>query len=481
MTRDLQRLAREAFDVLVVGAGIQGAAIAWSAARAGLRTALIDAGDFGSAASANSLKIIHGGLRYLQHGDLRRMRESIRARRRFLHLAPTLVRPLACALPTHGFGTHSRPALAAALALNALISADRNRNLPPASRLPAGRILSPRQLQAHAPGYRLPSGTTGAMLWHDALADDTERLTLGFVLGAARAGACVANYVRALRTAERGAAGTETDIEDLETGARTGISAARVVLAAGPGGEQGLDVPPRPWVMASNLVLRRPLLRDAALAIAGGAGAGDTDALVRRRNRNFFLVPWRGGTLIGTDYRPWPAKQHPRLDREALGDFIRQVNETRAFDPIDIREVVRVHTGLLPAGEDQAAPARRTTIAMQGRILRVQAVKYTTAPEVADTVVRMLLAGGTPPPDEPLPAPPGAEADPDQTVRRAVREEMAVRLSDVVARRTNWADFGRPDAALLARAANVMAALLDWSDARRDRELDEVHRLLDVP
>jgi glycerol-3-phosphate dehydrogenase len=233
--------------------------------------------------------------------------------------------------------------------------------------------------------------------------------------------------------------------------------------------------------MASNLVLRRPLLRDTALAIAGGSTAGDTDSLVRRRSRNFFVVPWRGGTLIGTDYRPWPAAQRPRLDREALDDFVRQVNETRAFDPIDAREVVRVHSALLPAVEGQAAPAKRTTIAVQGRFLRVQAVKYTTAPEVADAVVRVLLDGGTPPPDEPLPTPPAAEESLDQTVRRAVHDEMAMRLSDVVARRTNWADFGPPDAAHLGRAADVMATLLDWSDTRRSGELEEVHRLLAVP
>ena len=80
--RHLPALSAETFDVLVVGGGIQGATIAWAAARRGLRTAAIDAADWGAGASANSLKIIHGGLRYLQHANLVRMRESIRARRR---------------------------------------------------------------------------------------------------------------------------------------------------------------------------------------------------------------------------------------------------------------------------------------------------------------------------------------------------------------------------------------------------------------
>ena len=84
MNRNPADLAQQSFDLAIAGAGIHGAAAAWFAARSGLRVALLDRADFGGGASANSLKIIHGGLRYLQHGDLRRMRESIRARRRFM-------------------------------------------------------------------------------------------------------------------------------------------------------------------------------------------------------------------------------------------------------------------------------------------------------------------------------------------------------------------------------------------------------------
>ena len=91
MNRNPADLAGQTFDLIVVGAGIHGCAAAWSAARAGLKVALIEKADFGGGASANSLKIIHGGFRYLQHGNLRRMRESIRCRRRFLAWAPALV------------------------------------------------------------------------------------------------------------------------------------------------------------------------------------------------------------------------------------------------------------------------------------------------------------------------------------------------------------------------------------------------------
>jgi len=90
MRRDLSELLDRTFDLLVVGAGIQGACIAWDACLRGLTVALVDRGDFGAATSANSLGIVHGGLRYLARGDLPRMLDSIRERSSLLRIAPGL-------------------------------------------------------------------------------------------------------------------------------------------------------------------------------------------------------------------------------------------------------------------------------------------------------------------------------------------------------------------------------------------------------
>src|SRR5215217_6041067 len=105
MNRDLSRLAGTAHDLVVVGGGLHGACIAWDAAQRGLRVALIERDDFGAATSANSLRIVHGGLRYLARGDLRRMRQSIRERSTLLRIAPTLVEPLPVLVPTTGHGS----------------------------------------------------------------------------------------------------------------------------------------------------------------------------------------------------------------------------------------------------------------------------------------------------------------------------------------------------------------------------------------
>src|SRR5918992_3088148 len=101
MRRDLSSLFSPVFDLLVIGAGIHGACIAWDACLRGLRVALVDRSDFGAATSANSLGIVHGGLRYLTRADLPRMLESIRERSTLLRIAPGLVEPLPFLIPTY--------------------------------------------------------------------------------------------------------------------------------------------------------------------------------------------------------------------------------------------------------------------------------------------------------------------------------------------------------------------------------------------
>src|SRR4026209_2094887 len=108
MKRDPQKLANQKFDVLVVGGGIHGTITAWDAALRGLSVALIERGDFGSATSQNSLKIIHGGVRYLQDGTLARVRTLARERATWMKIAPHLIHPLTCLTPTRQKLSRSR-------------------------------------------------------------------------------------------------------------------------------------------------------------------------------------------------------------------------------------------------------------------------------------------------------------------------------------------------------------------------------------
>src|SRR3989454_12069080 len=161
MRRDLSRLTGRTFDVLVVGGGIYGLTIAYDAAQRGLSVALIERDDFGSGASFNHLRTIHGGLRYLQHLDLARARESVRERRTLARIAPHAVRPLPFAVPLYRSLTRGKLVMRAGFFVDRLVAADRNIGVPSSHRLPAGRVVGRTTAVQRFPGLRR-QGLTGA-------------------------------------------------------------------------------------------------------------------------------------------------------------------------------------------------------------------------------------------------------------------------------------------------------------------------------
>ncbi|HEU5304127.1 MAG TPA: FAD-dependent oxidoreductase, partial [Gemmatimonadales bacterium] len=233
MRRDPTALSRTPFDLLVIGAGIHGACAAWDAALRGLTVALVDQEDFGAGTSANSLRIVHGGLRYLTRGNLAQMRESIRERSTLLRIAPGLVQPLPVLVPVYGIGLRGRLALGAALALNDLTSWGRNRDLDPGRLIPPGRLVSREECLQLFPGFAV-EGLTGGALWYDGQLLHPERLTLCFVQAAADLGTVAANYVRVDRLRSGNGTVQGARVTDRLTGAEFDVEARAVLVAAGP-------------------------------------------------------------------------------------------------------------------------------------------------------------------------------------------------------------------------------------------------------
>src|SRR5215470_11370167 len=141
MIRDLDALTSRRFDVLVVGGGICGLMAAWDAATRGLLVALVDRHDFGSGASFHHHRTLHGGLRYLQTGDLTRLRESVRERRTWARIAPQFIAPQQFAVMADGDRGKSASLLRAGFAADAVLAWDRNRHVASDLRLPAGRVV----------------------------------------------------------------------------------------------------------------------------------------------------------------------------------------------------------------------------------------------------------------------------------------------------------------------------------------------------
>lgn len=502
MRRDPGRLAEPLHDLLIVGGGIHGACIAWDATLRGLSVAIVDRDDFGAATSANSLRIVHGGLRYLARGDFRRMRESIRERSTLLRIAPGLVAPLPVLVPTRGFGTESRLALHLALALNDLGSLGRNRGLDRDHRIGPGRLLSPGAAARLFPPIA-GGDHTGAALWHDAQVRRPERLTLSFIRSAVARGAAAANYleVERLLTADGVVRGVEA--RDRRDGLRVEIRARAVAVAAGPWTEQLVSTAtsaapasvPR-QAIALNLVVGRPL---AQVAVGLRATSGPAQDPVIGGQRFLFLAPQDGATLLGTWYAPDDGTDpRPVVERGAAA-LLAEFNAACPSLGLGAGDIARVQWGRLPlkAGLEPGRPgslADRPRVrdhAVDGarHLFSVEGVKYTTARRVAEaavdrivldlertdpgcrTAVTELVGAHDVPADDPR-----LEA----RIREAVRDEMAMTLGDVVFRRTGLGEPPGPGREAVSAAARIAGAELGWDAGRRAAEIEDVMQSSEV-
>ena len=507
MWRDPTRMATELHDVIVVGGGIHGACAAWEAARRGLKVALIEAGDFGQGTSSNSLRTLHGGLRHLQRMDFARMRESIRARREWLRLAPHLTRPMRFLLPTSGHGVRGPGVMRAALWINDLVGADRNSGVREDRHLQRGSVLGPGELQSACPGLPV-TGCNGTAVWYDAVCLNTERLQLAVVRAATACGAQVANYVRALRPTVVEGAICGVRARDELTGCELDLRASVVINAAGPWVDEWLtgacDRNPTRAFRASKAfnLLTRPLPFRDALGLSVAARSGTTGG----RANTYFIIPWNGFSLVGTRHlRCDHAAHSARVSRDEVLEFVADLNTVLGGHRLSGSDVYHVYAGLLPEaarapGPDvalQRAPhvIDHTEDGMRG-LLSIVGVKWTTACAVgARTAVlacqllrkpeqptrKRILEEGDSPIIPLLREDPTfmARVVPDMPVLMgqvvyAVRDEMAVHLRDVVMRRLPLYLSNELDHAALLACARAMARELRWSQREMVTEVEEV-------
>jgi glycerol-3-phosphate dehydrogenase len=538
MTRDLDLLTASTFDVLVVGGGIYGLTIAYDAAQRGLRVALIERDDFGSGASFNHLRTIHGGLRYLQHLDVARARESVRERRTLARIAPHAVRPLPFAVPLYRSLVRGKIAMRAGFLVDRVVAAGRNRGVIASNKLRGGRVFGRGRAAQQFPGLKR-RGLTGAAVFHDYIMTEPDRLTFSYAIAAAELGATLANHVEAVSLLSENRRVVGVRARDVLGSGELDIHARVTVNATGAGIDRLLTplglATGIPMLKAMNLVTRR----DAGDEALGGRGIS---------GRNLFLVPWRYRALFGTWESDRACDPDDNTVNEAdVSSFMAELNQ--AFPALDLTraDVTLVHRGVVPA----VAHGDRVSAQGHDRILdhsengveglvTVSGAKYTTARAVAERVTTRLMSklqqkpvasrtASTPLPgghirdvglviadarrehDEGLPtdtiphliAAYGSRfrdvldlaADrPEWRTRlakdspvigaelvHAARKEMALTLADAVLRRTPLGALGDPGEVALERAAAIVGTERRWSDDRRRNEIAEVQRFYRGP
>src|SRR2546421_5225190 len=233
MTRQIASdLARTPFDLIVGGAGINGAGVARDAAMRGLRVLVLDKDDIGGGTTAWSTRLIHGGLRYLEHGELGLVRESLRERETLLGIARHLVRPLPLLIPVYAKRRRGPLAIRAGMLAYDLLSRGKS--------LPRHQMLSPAEAVRRAPGLDA-ANLRGAALYFDAQAEYAERLALENVLSAREHGATVLTHARVTRLLVEDETVRGVEFEDLLGGTTHAARAPFVLNAAGPWVDEVLD------------------------------------------------------------------------------------------------------------------------------------------------------------------------------------------------------------------------------------------------
>jgi len=409
MKRNIAQLQTEHFDVLIIGGGIYGVNAARDAALRGLSVAVVDKDDFGAATSSNSLKIIHGGLRYLQHADFKRMRESITERKILMHIAPHLVHPLPCIMPTYGHALKGKEVMAVALFVNDLIGFDRN-SLPDRQKhLPRGRVISKSECLRIIPGVD-EENLTGGAIWYDCQVSNSERMLISVLHSAVAAGAVAANYVEVEDFILEENVVSGVHARDKMTGERFAITAKLVINNSGPWVNKTLSclngTLKKPDVLLSaamNLVVRKKLFDAFAVGLWSKEEFKDEDAVLSKGSRLFFITPWKQYSIIGTTHVHFDGEPDEfRISETDIQQFLDDVNAAYPTAGLSRKDVTFFYGGLLPADDINEVTGdvkllksykiidHKSDSGIDG-LLTVVGVKYTTARDVAEKTIDYAL------------------------------------------------------------------------------------------
>ncbi|QEL15191.1 glycerol-3-phosphate dehydrogenase/oxidase [Limnoglobus roseus] len=467
MTRaeSLARASAQPWDIVVIGGGATGAGVAVDAATRGYSVLLLEQHDFGKGTSSRSTKLVHGGVRYLERGDVRLVTEALRERSRLLANAPHLVRVQPFIVPAYRWW--DAPYFFAGLSLYDLL----------AGRSPFGRskYLNRREVLRQLPTIRA-EGLRGGILYYDGQFDDA-RLLIDLIQTAVKNGATCLNYARIVRLLHDGDRVTGVAFTDAETGTTAEVSARVVVNATGAFCDSIrtlADPAARPMVTPSqgaHLVFDRSFLPGNAAMVVPKTPDG----------RVLFAIPWHGRTLVGTTDVPVPTTELEPRATEAEIDFILETAGRYLAKTPTRADVLSVFAGIRPlvkadGGTNTAALSRDHTIRTEAGLLTVTGGKWTTYRNMAEDAVNRAaeLAGLPPKPCRtanlritgpiasgsvvPLhPQLPYTEAD----IVRAVRHEMARTVEDVLSRRLRALILDADAAVEMApRVAALMAAEL---------------------
>ena len=530
------------FDIIIIGGGITGAAVAYDAASRGYTVALLEKNDFGSATSSATSKLIHGGLRYLNYLEFGLVRESLRERRILENIAPNLVNPLSFMLPNYNSLMTNKWLIKLGLTLYDVLSFDKTWTWDKTKKLPLHRTISKKAVLELEPNVRREK-LTGASIYYDCQSIFPERLTLAFIKSAVSKGAAVANYAYVngfLYRNRKQIAGVKVldRVKEKEIEIKGGI----VVNCAGTWADLILNI-------AEKGESTNHIKRSEGIHIITEKIAYDHAVLLRtRKGRHFFILPWRNHSLIGTTDKEYNGDpDNYRVTKQSINEFLAEINETYGDGKLKYDDIKYAYGGLRPIVDDQTEgtyeSSRKYEIydnAKEGYegLVTVEGGKYTTSRNLASKVMKLIekktgreqrhsvtdktFLEGCEVPDlkafldnikennkgfdirtldylgrnygtesakvlaiagskKELGRPLNSDGEILAEVVYAVKEEMALKLTDILLRRTGFGTLGNPGKDLLKTIADTAAKELGWSDLKKKEEIKDAEDKLNLP
>lgn len=378
---DLARMADDHFDIVVIGGGSTGMGAALDAASRGLSVALIEQRDIASGTSSRSSKLIHGGLRYLEHLDFRLVREALSERGLLLtKLAPHLVHPVPFVYPFRHHVWERAYVTAGVTIYDALAATGKHP-------LPRQKQLSHRALHEAFPALDADA-FVGGLCYYDAGTDDA-RFVTALARTAAREGSAIATSVRAIGMLREGDRVKGVEVVDLESGRELTVRADVVINATGvwtDGVERFVEDPVRNVTASKGIHIVVP--RDRIDATSG--------LITKTEKSVLFIIPFHQHWLIGTTDTPWDLDlAHPAASARDIDYLLDQTNRLLA-DPLSREDVTGVFAGLRPLVTGAAGPT--TQLSREHAITRpspgmvtIAGGKFTTYRVMAEDVVDAAL------------------------------------------------------------------------------------------
>ena len=383
--RTVSDISRVEFDVIIIGAGINGAGIARDAAMRGLTVLLLDKGDIGGGTSSWSTRLIHGGLRYLEHAEFGLVRESLREREILLKIAPHLVKPLPLLIPIYKGSRRGPVTIRVGLTAYDVLSFDKT--------LRRHRMLSRAEALREAPGLN-PEGLLAAAVYYDAQVEFAERLVFENVLAAQGQRATVITYARVTELVVANGRACAVEFVAGRTGERHTARGKIIINAAGPWVDQLLE----------QTSQNKPLIggTKGSHIIVGpfsGAPSSAVYAEAEADRRQFFIIPWNGNYLIGTTDTRFEGDLEQVVAESGEIDYL--LNETNRVFPqakLTTNQILYTYSGVRPlaytGGKDESSITRRHFIREHPQLSNLFSIvggKLTTYRSLSEQCVDLLF------------------------------------------------------------------------------------------